>query len=324
VTVRWPDRSDLPRVGVVGSGTIATQRVSAWRRLGVGKITVLGCDGDGPAAAGIGGPHELLAELGSFLDRVDLVDICTRSARAASVMTAAASARRPTLCGWGFVSSIAEAEAISDVFDDNDVPLLAAGLRGVPPFAAAQQAIANGTIGQPAVLRLSVRSRPPVIEPSRPASIFLESMVAALDYVRWTGGEIETVHATVTGSGPVFALAILEHRGGAISHLEALWADRLAGPRTELEISGTDGIIAFRSDRAEPVTWTASGTEGQSGELVTGPPVDGLLEGALNMLKGREKPASTPRDWAAAFGLAHAALESSTRRVAVHMDQESR
>jgi predicted dehydrogenase len=310
------------RVGVVGAGSTARERVDSWGQAGAGRVVLLRPDPGERSRRGVEDRGEVDADVLAFVDQVDLVDVCAPSTLSASVVIAAAAAGRPTLCGWGFVESLGEAQSVAAMFDDRRAPMIIAGLRCVPAFAAAQAAVAQGSIGRPAVLRLSLRSPPPPSPGPNPlTSIFADVMLPALDYLRWIAGPVETVYATATSQGPGFAIAILQHRDGAISHLQASWANPACEPRATLEISGADGLITFRSDHAQPVNSCLSLTAEPARTAVESM-LEGQLRLVIGMLDAKGGPVNTAGDWVEALRLVLAAERSADHHAPVRVDPE--
>ncbi|MCU1490525.1 MAG: putative NADH-dependent dehydrogenase, putative inositol 2-dehydrogenase [Acidimicrobiaceae bacterium] len=308
-----PAPSTVPgvRVGVLATGAAAAAHAAAWESAGAGGVVLL-ADFANRTAEVVGVGREATAHVAAFLERVDLVDARTRSKDAAAVVTAAAAAGRPSLCGWGLVETMEEAQAVADAFADRGVPLLAAGLRWVPALAAAWAAVAEGRIGQPAVLRLSLRSSPPVPGGTGKApSLIAEQMNPALDFMRWVAGPVTSVQTVATNEGPAFALAVLEHGGGAISHVEASWADSSPQLRTELEIAGSKGLLTFCSDGDELVRWQSR----RAGPLAIS--AHGTLEvaalGSLANWAGGSHDAGSPWQWLDSFRLGLAARQSAAQ-----------
>ena len=86
------------------------------------------------------------------------------------------------------------------------------------------------------------------------AAIFFELMICDLDYARWVAGDVASVYAARSGGGPGYALAVLKHHGGAITHVEASWAKPLVRTITEVEIAGSLGLVGFRSEATRPIS----------------------------------------------------------------------
>ena len=149
------------------------------------------------------------------------------------------------------------------------------------------------------------------------AAIFFELMIGDLDYARWVAGDVASVYAARSGGGPGYALAILKHHGGAITHVEASWARPLARTMTEVEIAGSLGLVGFRSEATRPISLRIDPPPSASAEDER-PLANDLaeelgaeLEQLLAIAGGAPDPVSSPADALEAVRLAQAAARSA-------------
>jgi predicted dehydrogenase len=148
-------------------------------------------------------------------------------------------------------------------------------------------------------------------------------MIGDLDYARWVAGDVASVYAARSGGGPGYALAVLKHHGGAITHVEASWAGPLARTMTEVEIAGSLGLVGFRSEATRPISLRIDPpppqtTPGSASAQDERPLANDLaeelgaeLEQLLAIASGAPDPVSSPADALEAVRLAQAAAQSA-------------
>jgi predicted dehydrogenase len=323
-----------PRVGLIGTGFMGSVHAAAWRGIGTPVAAVLGTPGGrrptDPALA----DAELYTDLGAFLAAVDVVDICTPSDTHVALALAAAAAGRPTLCEKPLSLEVAEALGVVTAFERAGVPLQVAHVvRFFPEYVAAREAVVRGEIGDPAVLRLSRLTFAPdrgsdswFADERRSGGLFFDLMIHDLDVARWLGGDVTQVYARASGGPRSHGIAVLTHASGAISHVEASWAEPAPVFRTRLEIAGSQGIITCDSDETAPIVarlhqGAESGTTALADVSLTANPFEAELTHFLDVVAGRTEPVLTPLDAVAAVQLAAAARVSARDGVAVSIDR---
>ena len=136
------------------------------------------------------------------------------------------------------------------------VLLLVAHVVSLSGICVAKAIVDRGEIGRVGVTRLTRCS----FKPARndPASWFHDTaksggmmfdlMIHDFDYARWISGDVVTVYAKhVIDRFPDapgdYALALLKHTNGAMTHVEGGWAYPVPMFRTALEIAGERGLI---------------------------------------------------------------------------------
>jgi predicted dehydrogenase len=255
-----------PRVGVVGTGFMGETHLAAWAAEGVPAV-VLGrvrARADRLAAqfgaASVGSLDELLGT-------VEIVDVCTPTDEHAPLALAAAAAGRHVICEKPLARTLEQAEAMIDACAAAGLRLLVAHVvRFFPEYEAAQRLVASGEIGDPAVLRLKrASSRPPrsggwLFDHARSGGLIVDLMIHDFDFARWIAGSVVSVHARSAGLnrpdlGVEHAVALLEHAGGAISHISGSWAYAPPTFRTAFEIAGSRGLVEYDSEASPPVAW---------------------------------------------------------------------
>lgn len=317
-------RSRSTRVGLVGTGFMGSVHAAAWRGIGVPVAAVLAQPGNEAAARATCPEAEVHSALQGFLDAVDVVDICTPSDTHVELALAAAKAGRPTLCEKPLTLEVASARDVVRAFAAAGVPLQVAHVvRFFPEYVAAREAVLRGEIGDPAVVRLARLSFAPdrgaeswFADERRSGGLFFDLMIHDLDYARWIAGEVTQVAARASGGPRSHGIAVLTHASGAISHIEASWAEPAPVFRTRMEIAGSRGIISCDSDETAPFIprlhdSAAAADTALADVSLAANPFEAELRHFLDVVDGRREPVLTPADAVAAVQLAAAARRSA-------------
>jgi predicted dehydrogenase len=262
---RRPGTDGPLRVGVVGAGFIGETHVAAWAAEGI-RAVIHDVDADRAAALAERHGARVAGSLDELFGAVDVVDVCTPTHLHADVAIAAARAGRHVICEKPMARTLSDAEAMLAAARDAGVRLFVAHVvRFFPEYVAARQAVMDGAIGAPGVLRLtraSFRPRQPAghwfFDHARSGGIVLDLMVHDLDYARWVAGDVVAVHCRSASvaqpdAGVDHAVAILTHRSGAISHVSASWGYAPPTFVTSFEIAGSHGLIEHSSTTTAPV-----------------------------------------------------------------------
>ena len=221
-------------------------------------------------AAGMAALHggAVARSLDELIAGVDVVDVCAPTDRHAEIAVAAARAGCHLICEKPLARSDAQAGAILEACERNGVRLFPAHVvRYFPEYETARDLVAGGAIGDPAVLRLKRASFRPrhgadhwFFDHARSGGLILDLMIHDFDFARWVAGEVTSVHCRSVGAarpelGVDHAFAILRHESGAITHVSGSWAYGGDVFRTAMEIAGSDGLIEYDSEAAQPMRW---------------------------------------------------------------------
>lgn len=265
------------RVGIAGAGSIAQIHGQCWSRLPVeitGWFDVVP-DAAVQSAQRWGG--QPCASLDSLLDNCDIVDVCTNVTAHKEPVLAAASRGKAIVCEKPLARTVADCEAILQACRTAGVRLFVAHVvRFFPQFAAAREAVVQGAVGTPGMIR-TVRAFhfPGAHSPAaarrygnftQSGGVVLDVAIHDIDFHRWCMGEIDRVFARGLLEAGIpqcdHALISLRFASGAIGHIEASWAHRAGRFRTQLEIAGTAGVVEWDSrepDALELLTETTAG-----------------------------------------------------------------
>ncbi len=244
------------RVGIVGAGFMGAYHTAGWSKTPVELV--------GFHSLNQGQIDQLIAQYGgrtfatldALLDAVDVVDICTPTHLHYEMVLQAAAKGKHIVCEKPLARTAEQGEALVAACRQAGVTLLVAHVvRFFPEYAQAKAIVERGEIGRVGVVRLKRVSFQPkrpednwFLDVAKSGGMILDLMIHDLDYARWVAGEVESVFAKSVrsarpGAPGDYALAILRHRDGALSHVEGGWAYPPPMFRTSLEIAGDGGLI---------------------------------------------------------------------------------
>jgi myo-inositol 2-dehydrogenase / D-chiro-inositol 1-dehydrogenase len=330
------------RVGIVGAGFIGEAHLAAWAAEGV-QPQVLDRDATRAAALAERFGVRVATSFDELLGTVDVVDVCTPTHQHAEIAIRAAEAGRHVICEKPLARTVEDADAVVAACDRAGVRLLVGHVvRYFPEYEAAHRIVAEGGIGDPAVLRLkraSFRPRRPAghwfFDPALSGGMVVDLMIHDFDYARWVAGEVVAVQCRSVAAerpelGVDHAYAILTHKSGAISHVTGSWAYSPPTFRTSLEIAGSRGLVEHDSAVAPPIV-TYLAARGSDSDATVGLPASPLAEDPfrLELREFRQSiergipPRVTARDGVEALRIALAADESSRSGRVVRLRPET-
>ena len=322
------------RVGIIGTGFMGGVHAGAWQATDAELVSIL--EHTTASRVGAMGQYgaEIFTDLDAFLDSVDIVDICVPTHLHSHFALAAAEAGKPTICEKPLTLTSAEGREVIEAFERRRL-LLQVGqvLRFSPEYSAARDAVLSGAIGSLAVVRLSRLSFLPkrgrdswFRDDKKSGGIAFDLMIHDLDYARWVAGEVHSVYTRTAVGGNGHAIAVLQHRNGVISHVEASWAQPSPTFRTAGELAGATGTLTFSSDASSPVVARLHEervvTTGGGGNAFAANPFEIQLQHFLDILRDGATPILTAHDGLAAVRLAEAARESARLRQPVVLEEE--
>jgi myo-inositol 2-dehydrogenase/D-chiro-inositol 1-dehydrogenase len=266
------------RVGLIGVGRIGRLHAALLSRQVPGAAVAAVCDVDPRAAAAAGaelgvpvaaGVEELLGD-----PAVDAVAICSATDTHARLIEAAAGAGKPTFCEKPVSLDLGALDRALDAVAHAGIPLqVGFNRRFDPAHRAVRDAVADGTVGEPHLVRISSRDpSPPPLEYARASGgLFLDMTIHDFDMARFvTGSEVVEVFARGTrriepeyaAFGDVdTALVTLTHASGCLTAIDN--SRRAAyGYDQRVEVFGSRGMAA--SDNAPVHTAVVHTAEGSS------------------------------------------------------------
>ena len=316
------------RIGIIGAGTMGHIHAAALRQIADVKIvavgarditepmgalmTELGCESLPSAAAVCAHPD------------VDAVVVAVPTDAHAEVVIDAARAGKHIFCEKPLARTLEQGEAMLAAVAEAGVKFAVGHVvRYFPEYAAAHAMVQRGELGTPGVARTTRGAGFPQVagnwyaDLERSGGVVLDMMIHDFDWLRWTFGPVERLHAHGLAyqgrAGKDAAMAVVRFRSGALSYVEGSWSYP-SGFRTTLEVSGSAGLIRTTSSGATPLTFELTPT-GQAGVAV---PTGGLhedpyllqLRDVVGWFQGGSPPRSSGTDALEALRLALATLES--------------
>ncbi|MBM3189742.1 MAG: Gfo/Idh/MocA family oxidoreductase [Chloroflexi bacterium] len=254
--------SDDPvRLAILGAGTIgsihglcvehvpATEVSAVWSRSG-DKAHALAGRLDARVCSSV-------AEAVSRPD-VDAVLVCTPTFLHEEHALAAIRAGKHVICEKPVARTLPEAARIIEAAQRAGVHLLVAHVvRFFPEFRRLHDLVLDGTIGRPALVRMSRAASFPRgsgdwhNDLERSGGVLLDMGIHDLDWLLWTFGPARRIHARgLLQRGQAFldyALVTLRLASDAIAHVECSWAER-EGFRVHEEVSGDAGLLTYDSE----------------------------------------------------------------------------
>lgn len=244
------------RVGLIGAGGISQVHAEAWRALGAtGFVTSL----VGAQQIGDAYGFQVVDDVDTLLDLVDVVDIVTPSSTHADLALRAIARGRSVICEKPLAATSAEAEQVALAAAAAGVRLFPAHVvRYMDEYARMRAAVASGRIGTVAVQRFSRAGSAPAspwfFAESTGGGLIRDLMIHDIDQALWFAGPVASVYATQNPPTiddrvpvPVTAHVVLTHRNGVISHVQGTWAAEGMPFRTSIEVSGSAGRLRYDS-----------------------------------------------------------------------------
>lgn len=321
------------RVGMIGAGGVSHSHAPHWVTLGA-EVSVYALVGGEELAARYG--LTTVGSLDQLLLAADVIDICTPTVTHRDLALAAISAGKSVLCEKPLGRTVEDARAIAAAARAADVQVYPAHVvRFFPEYVAMHEAVEQGKIGKPAVLRFNRGGEGATsdwfYDEAQSGGIILDQMIHDLDQARWTAGEVAAVYAvqnppTENGNVPrnVVVHVTLTHLSGAISHIQGIWGPRGMDFRTSFDVSGDAGALRFDSSAGGTVVENLCTPEVGTSYLPPGsaeesPYLTQLREMADAFLGG-PRPRVSLDDGIIAVALAEAAQESIAAGSAVEFD----
>lgn len=316
------------KVGLIGTGFMGEFHARAWAQTPatLAGVTSKNPDRDCEICDKFGSErYESVEEL---IDAVDVVDICTPTHLHYEMVLQAARAGKHIVCEKPLARTAENAEEMVQICRDAGVKLLVAHVvRFFPEYAQAWQIASSGALGRIGTVRLKRVSSGPkwgddnwFADFTKSGGMVLDLMIHDFDYARWIAGEVESVFAKSLMSrqpdAPTdYALAILRHTSGALSHIEGGWANPAPLFRTGLEIAGDQGLIEHPPESSIPLGIYMKQQQASDAGVPSSPlledPYTTQIKHFYDVLANDAPARVSAEDGAAAVRIALAAVESA-------------
>ena len=265
------------RIGVLGVGRIGRMHAELLERQVPGAAVTAVYDAYEPAArevsARLGVPAAESAEELIAAADVDAVAICTPTGFHAPQMVAAAKAGKAIFCEKPVSLDLATVDAALAAVEAAGVPFqIGFNRRFDPAHAAVAAAVADGTVGEPHLARITSRDPdPPPLDYARSSGgLFLDMTIHDFDMARFVvGSEIDEVFARASVRidpalgefGDVdTAVITLVHANGCLTTIDNSRRARY-GYDQRVEVFGAEGMAASANPLGHTATVaTAAGT----------------------------------------------------------------
>jgi myo-inositol 2-dehydrogenase/D-chiro-inositol 1-dehydrogenase len=266
----------------------------------------------------------------------DVIDICTPTVTHRELALAAIGAGKSVLCEKPLGRTVEDAKAIAAAARAANVQVYPAHVvRYFPEYVAMHDAVEQGKIGLPAVLRFSRGGEGATsdwfYDEAQSGGIILDQMIHDLDQARWSAGDVVAVYAvqnppTVNGDVPrnVVVHVTLTHLSGAVSLIQGIWGPRGMDFRTSFDVAGDAGVLRFDSSAIGTVAENLCTPEVGTSYLPPGSaeesPYLTQLREMAHAFQGGPRPRVSLDDGIVAVALAEAAQESIAKGSAVEFD----
>lgn len=316
----------MRRVAVVGTGTMGTLHLEAWKNAGSCEaVAVIGRTEQNiiqlAEQFNVKGFHHLQTALEQL--PIDIVDVCVPTHLHEEVIKIAAQAGKTVICEKPLAADAKTARRIVDLCEKYDVPLFVGHvLRFSPEYKAARQQVINGAIGKPGVMRLTRGCPYPkgrdewYRDESKSGGVLLDLGIHDFDWLLWTFGEVERVMAKrIKRENLEYALVTLRFASGAIAHVTLSWG--ITKFSASFELAGSEGMITYKSSDQDPVIVELFHEIDRKQERVAVPsylvertPLEDQLQHFADCLENMRSAIVTAADAVKVIEVAEAALES--------------
>jgi predicted dehydrogenase len=315
------------QVGIVGAGLMGRLHAAGWAKTPACLAAVYAHYPDKVQQMAHDCGTKAVDSLEALIDGVDVVDICTPTHLHYEMVLQAAAAGKHIICEKPLARTVEQAEQMIAACQKAGVKLLVAHVvRFFPEYVQAKMIVERGEIGRLGVVRLRRVSSLPawsednwLMDEEKSGGMMLDLMVHDFDYARWIAGEVKSVFARSArrqGDQRDYALAILHHTNGALSHVEGGWAYPVGLFRTALEVAGDGGLIEHPSGSSVPLEIRLSQTSAaQAASVPSSPlsedPYETEIKHFYDVIVNDTEPRVTGDDGLAALRIALAAIESA-------------
>jgi myo-inositol 2-dehydrogenase/D-chiro-inositol 1-dehydrogenase len=265
------------RIGVIGVGRIGRMHAALLHReipgASVAGVHDANDESARDVALALGVPAA--ADVDELLSNpeVDAIAICSSTDTHAELIVAAAQAGKAIFCEKPVSLDLAEVDRALAAVEEAGVPFqIGFNRRFDPAHASVAEAVAEGTVGEPHLVRITSRdpAPPPMAYIEVSGGIFLDMAIHDFDMARFvTGSEVVEVFARGTVRiDPAFdeagdvdtAVVVIEHENGCLTTIDN---SRQApyGYDQRVEVFGSLGVAASINPLAHTgVVRTANGT----------------------------------------------------------------
>jgi myo-inositol 2-dehydrogenase/D-chiro-inositol 1-dehydrogenase len=265
------------RIGVIGVGRIGRMHADLLARRVPGAAVAVVHDAHADSARAVGA--ELGVPVAGSVDEmlaspdVDAVAICTSTDTHADLIVAAARAGKAIFCEKPVSLDLQEVDRALHAVDEAGVPFqIGFNRRFDPAHASIREAVADGALGEPQLVRITSRdpAPPPVEYVRHSGGLFLDMTIHDFDMARFvTGSDVVEVFArgavrvdpAIGEAGDIdTAMVMLVHENGCLTSIDNS-RRAVYGYDQRVEVFGSQGMAASENPLAHSgLVRTADGT----------------------------------------------------------------
>ncbi|MGE5507258.1 MAG: Gfo/Idh/MocA family oxidoreductase [Chitinophagales bacterium] len=320
------------KVGLIGCGTMGRVHGEAYAALPGARLMAVTDVRRHLAEEVAAFSHaEVMADAEALIARpeLDAIDICVPTPLHKDLILKAAASRKHIFTEKPLARTLDEGREVLEAVGKAGVKLMVGHvLRFSPPYQKAREALTQGRIGRPGVVRTTRGGGgfPTAWQDwyaSIPMSggIMLDMLIHDLDFLRWCFGDVERVYAKTTLNREIgryeYALIVLRFKSGVIAHVEGTWHD-VGGFFYGYEIAGDGGLLSFDSRTSTPIRTVTFDQEAGRTAGVAIPenptaenPYQLEISHFVDCLESGTEPAVTGEDGYKAMEIALAAIKSA-------------
>jgi predicted dehydrogenase len=257
------------KVGIVGTGGMGSVHARAYAQMP--DVELFGFDRNEERLSAVmeSTVGTTTVSVKKLIEAVDIVDICLPTDMHESVAVQAMEAGKTVYCEKPLARTLDSARSMVTTARKLGVRFgVGQVVRYFPEFRRAHDLVVDGAVGKSAAVRTHRGGSAPTgseswfMDHSRSGGVLVDLAIHDFDWLRWTFGEVKSVVARSVaakkGRGPDYALAVLTHESGTVSHVEATWMDP-AGFSTAFEIAGSEGLLNYDSRAAASLQLSVAG-----------------------------------------------------------------
>lgn len=255
------------KVGIIGAGSMGNAHAPGWVKTGANIVGVVSADSDATdrLASQIGAKS--YATVDSLLADIDIVDICAPTHLHHDLVMQAAKAGKHIICEKPIALSVDNGLEMIRACEDAGVRLfIGMVIHFFPEYIAIKNAINNGSIGNPQVIRMTRASYRPqrpaddwFMNESKSGGMVVDLMIHDFEMSRWLAkSEVTRVFArSIRSQHPEIledhSLVVLRFANGAMAHIEGSWTYPKGMFSVRVEVAGDNGLIEWDNDRTMPI-----------------------------------------------------------------------
>jgi UDP-N-acetylglucosamine 3-dehydrogenase len=276
------------RIGMIGAGGIGRVHADCYKNIPGAKIVAVAdiiLDRAKKLAQMFGADALDNGDALIKRDDLDIVDVCVPTYIHHDFVVKAAQAKKHVLCEKPIALTLDQGKQMIEETKKNNVKFMVAHvLRFFPEYLNAREAMNNGSIGLPRMIRTYRGGPNPALVRewygyhNKSGGSIQDSLIHDIDFLIWNFGPVKEVYAKGNifkrkePFGPEYDLVTLEFYNGVIAHLVSDWSGNEKTPfGAKMEVAGTKGLIEYNSFNSIPLKMDISSVKHEKKEGVSIP-----------------------------------------------------